>query len=73
MQKQELWVNYLLEKVELTKAKRTPESIETARNFVMEAMSNPIIHTAEDLQNQIIDIIHSPNETWKAYRKHYIL
>jgi len=73
VQKRELWVNYLLEKVELTKAKRTPEWIETTRNFVMDAMTNPIIHTTEDLQNLIVDILHSPNETWKAYKKHYML
>ena len=73
VQKRELWVNYLLEKVELTKAKRTPELIETTRNFVMDAMTNPIIHTTEDLQNRIVDILHSPNKTWKAYKKHYML
>ena len=65
--------NYLLKKVELTKAKQTPELIEMTRNFVMDAMTNPIIHTTEDVQNRIVDILHSPNKTWKAYKKHYML
>ena len=73
VQKREHWVNYLLQKVETTKQKRTPEAMEISRNFVLNAMSTQIIHTTEDLQKRIVDIIHTPNDTWKEYRKQYTL
>ena len=64
--------NYLLKKVKLTKAQRNPELIETACKVVMDTMINSIIHTTENLQNQIVNIIHRPNEKWKALER-YIL
>lgn len=73
VQKREHWVNYLLQKVEETKLKRSPDAMETSRNFVLDAMNSQIIQTTEDLQKRIVDIIHTPNESWAEYREKYML
>jgi hypothetical protein len=73
VKKRDLWVDYLGEKIEATKAKRSPQDVENATKFITNVIKNDPILDKKDLQTRIVTIIKSPSEQWKSFRRHYIL
>ena len=73
MQKRELWVQYLAEKVQQTKMKRSADDVNTAKTFVLNATENHSLLDKKDLERRIIDILIHPSEEWKTARANYML
>lgn len=73
VQKRELWVQYLAEKVQQTKMKRSDDDVNTTKTFVLNATENYSILDKKDLHRRIIDILTHPSEEWKTTRAKYIL
>ena len=71
VKKRDLWVNYLSQRVAETKARRSEEAMRESTDFVIESLNRSTIKSKRDLQKRIIDIIHSPNETWKENKKQF--
>ena len=66
-------MEYLTEKVEETKARRTVDSIHKSTNFVISSHNQSTITPGKDLETRIIDMIYNPNGNWRQVREHYLM
>ena len=73
VQKRDLWIQHLLDKVELTKARRNQAVMDASTNFVLSNINHSHIHTKKDLQSSIIDIIREPKAPWRDLRQNYLI
>ena len=73
VQKRERWVEYLETKIENTKARRDDEAMQLSNDFVISKLNQSTITSVKDLQDRIVDMIHSPNEIWKENKKTYLI
>ena len=73
VQKRERWVEYLETRIENTKARRDVQAMQLSNDFVISKLNQSTITSVKDLQDRIVDMIHSPNETWKENKKTYLI
>jgi hypothetical protein len=73
VQKRDLWVHYLDEKIEATKAKRSSHYTSDTKNFISRVTQTDPIRDIKDLQTRIVQILQSPSEAWKDLRKRYVI
>ena len=73
VQKRDLWVKYLMSKIEDTKARRTEAAMQHSKEFVELSLFKPTISCKKNLQERIVDMIHNPNDRWKQSRKNYLI